>query len=304
MGAFVDDIPGHNELMLANGMTWTARRVRHNGENRANETSIELAHDNGLRILLTVTGDGQRAYESDYQATFTSFLASLAQQGADAIEVWNEPNLDREMAVVDPTQYTALLCASYTAIKEANPETLVISGAPAPTGFFGGSTSTGCDDLPWMQGLVEAGAAECLDFVGVHHTIGATSPNEETGHPIGIGHYTYYFQPMVERYDEAFGGARPLAFTMFGYLSPEGYDKVPQWIAWAADTTVAEQTEWTVQAVQMSIESDKVGMIIIWNLDSTGWGGEHDDIRAGWALIRQDGSCPTCEALHELLLQQ
>lgn len=303
LGAFVDDIPGHNELMLANGMTWTARQVRYSGESRANEASIELAHDNGLRILLAVTGDGQRAYESDYQATFVSFLASLAQQGADAIEVWNEPNLDREMAVVDPAQYTALLCASYTAIKEANPETLVISGAPAPTSFFGGCTLAGCDDLPWMQGLAEAGAAECLDFIGVHYITGATSPNEETGHPIG-DHYTYYFHPMVERYDEAVGGAHPLAFTTFGYLSPEGYDEVPQWFAWSKDTTIAEQAEWTVEAVRMSIESDKIGMIIIWNLDSADWGGEYNDVRAGWALIRQDGSCPACEALHELLLQQ
>jgi len=304
LGAVVDDISGNSELMLAGGMTWVRHQVQHGGEASETEYLISQAHSYGLHILLTVTGDTQRAFELDYQDEFVGFLASLARQGADAIEVWDEPNIDRQMAVVDPAQYTALLCAAHIAIKEANPETLVISGAPAPAGFWEGCTPTGCDDLPWIQGLAEAGAAECFDFVGAHYIQGATSPSEESGHPMGVDHYTYYFWPMLERYDEAFGSVRPLAFTMFGYLSPDGYGEVPQWFTWAEDTTVAEQAEWTVEAVQMSIESGKVGMIIIWNLDSTGWGVGYNDVRAGWALIRQDGTCPTCEALRQLFWQQ
>lgn len=303
LGAVVDDISAHSELMLTCGIMWVKQSVRHSAQGPGNEAPIELAHSNGLRILLTVTGDKQQIYDGEYQATFISFLASLAEQGADAIEVWNEPNLDREVVIVDPAQYTTLLCTAYTAIKEANPDTLVISGAPAPTGYFGGCTSTGCDDLPWVQGLAAAGAAECLDFIGASYTAGATSPSAESGHPMGI-HHTYYFWPMVERYHAAFANARPLAFTTFGYLSPEGYGEAPEWVSWGKNTTVAKQAAWTTEAVQISIDSGKVGMIIIWNLDSTRWGGEHNEIQAGWALIRHDGSCPACEALQELLLQQ
>ena len=304
LGAVAWNIPSHSELMLENGITWVSRQVRHPQGASWTESLISEAHSHGLRILLTATGDGQRAFEPDYQDESVAFLASLARQGADAIEVWNEPNLDREITVTDPAQYTALLCAAYTAIKETNPDTLVISGAPAPTGSFGGCTSKGCDDLPWIQGLAEAGAAECLDFVGAQYSAGATGPGESSGHPGAISdHYSWYFWPMVEAYDEVFGSARPLAFTMFGYLSPEGYGELPEWFGWAADTTVADQAAWTAEAVHMSIESGKVGMIIIWNLDSTDWRGEYN-IQGGYALIRPDGTCPTCEALHELLLRQ
>jgi len=266
---------------------------------------ISQAHSNGLQILLRVIQDPDLFTDSDYQDEYVSFLASLAQQGADAIEVGDEPNIGHGAQNLTPAQYTSVLCEAYTAIKEANPDTLVISGAPAPAAYFGGCTSSGCDDLLWIQGLAETGAAKCLDFVGVHYTSGATSPSVGVGNPMdnGMRPYFMYFWPMVEGYDEAFGGSRSLAFTMFGYLSPEGYDgELPAPFAWAADTTIADQCAWIAEGVHLSIESGRVGMIFIYSLDYTGWGAY--DVGGGYAIIRRGGECPACEALQQLLLQQ
>ena len=215
-----------------------------------------------------------------------------------------EPNLGRN-TILTPAQYTALLCEAYSAIKEASPDTLVISGAPFPSSWWGDCTPAGCDDLLWINGLAEAGAADCLGYVGVHYTQGATSPSERSGHPMESGAYPYflYYWPMVESYSDAFGGARPLAFTQFGYLSSEGYDdELPEGFTWAAETTAADQAAWTAEAVRLSIEDDRIGMLVIYNWDYTWWQG--GNVSAGWALMRPDGTCPTCDALRQLLSEQ
>jgi arabinogalactan endo-1,4-beta-galactosidase len=56
--------------------------------------------------------------------------------GADAIEIWNEPNLGREWpeGQISGGNYTNLLRQASAAIKATNPGTIVISGALAPTG--------------------------------------------------------------------------------------------------------------------------------------------------------------------------
>lgn len=302
LGAFVREISGNSELMLTSGITWASSQTRIGSETRP---LIFQAHDNGLKILLTVIEDDSLITDGDYQTEYVSFLASLTKQGADAIEVGFEPNFGRNAEILTPTQYTNLLCEAYAAIKDANPDTLVVSGAPAPSSFWGDCTSKGCDDLLWVQGLAEAGAADCLDFVGVRYNSGTTSPSARDGNPIDNGTHPYslYFSAMVEHYDEAFQGLRPLAFTMFGYLSPEGYEgELPAHFAWAKSTTTANQAAWITEGVQMSIENGKIGMIVIYNLDSTGWGDYRVD--GGYAIIRPDGSCPTCDALQELLSQQ
>ena len=98
-----------------------------------------------------------------------------------------------------------------------DPGILVISGALAPTGFFGGCTPNGCDDWAYNQEMAAAGAANYMDCVGVHYNAGATSPSASSGHPAddGGGHYTWYFQGMVNAYSVV---GKPLCFTELGYL--------------------------------------------------------------------------------------
>jgi hypothetical protein len=206
-------------------------------------------------------------------------------------------NIDREWPAgsINPASYTDLLRVSYNAIKAANPATLVISGAPAPTGFFGGCHGGGCDDNLYLAGMAAAGAANYMDCVGVHYNEGILPPSATSGDPRGASsHYTRYYGSMVSTYYNAFRGRRQLCFTELGYLSPEGFSGLPAGFEWAANTSVSEQAQWIDQVVSLAARSGRVRLLIIWNMDFAGYGA---DPQGGYALIRPGGGCPACDAL-------
>ncbi len=282
-----------NQMRVA-GMTWIKRQVQAFQDYSG---VINEAHANGFRILLGVVGNPGAVGDDGYLDQYAQSLASAAAQGADAIEVWNEPNIDHEWAAgqISPVRYTEMLRRAYSAIKAANPGTLVISAAPAPTGFFGGCSGAGCDDNHFVAGMAAAGAANYLDCVGVHYNEGVLPPTATSGDPRGnSGYYTRYFWGMLDTYYNAFGGARQLCFTEFGYLTPEGYGPLPGAYGWAQNVTVADQASWIDQAVSLAANSGKVQMMIIWNIDFTNYGA---DPMAGFAIIRPGGGCPACDAL-------
>jgi hypothetical protein len=193
-----------------------------------------------------------------------------------------------------------MLAPAYNAIKGANSRVMVISGAPAPTGAFGGGCSaSGCDDAAYVAGMAGAGAANYMDCIGIHYNEGIISPNQTSGDPRGnSSHYTRYFWGMVNAYYNAFGGSRQLCFTELGYLSPEGYGGLPGGFSWAGNVTVAQQAQWLAEAASLSASSGKVRLMVVWNVDSTTWG---NDPQAGYAIIRKDGSCPACGTLNQVM---
>jgi len=300
LGGHVRDI-GHPyaSLMHYAGMTWSKVQV-HYGEDASG--IIQVAHANGFKIQLSALGRPGMVVEPGFEQNFANWVASLAKAGADAIEVWNEPNIDREWQIgyISPQAYTKLLCASYNAIKAANPGTAVISAAPAPTGWFGGCSPNGCDDKPWMEGLFNAGAANCMDYIGAHHNAGATSPSATSGHPgdNGSGHHSWYFLPQTQLYYNIFRGTRKLFYTEMGYASQEGVPTFSDAFAWARGTNNAQQAAWLAEAVQLSIRTGMVRCIIVWNIDFVRYGYDPQD---GYAIVRPDGSCPACVALHGVL---
>lgn len=285
--------------MYVAGMTWVKYQIRYVDGSSPDGWAglINDTRNRGFRVLLGVVGGSPTDVNggAGYDQRYAGYVAGLAALGADAIEIWNEPNLDREwVAPVDPARYTQLLAASYNAIKSVNPNTLVISGAPAPTGaeaaFPGGQVM---NDDRFIAGMAAAGAARYMDCVGVHYNEGIVPPNWTTGDPRD-DYYTRYLRGMMDVYWNAFGGSRPLCFTELGYLSPEGFGPLPGFFAWAQDTTVAEQAAWLDGAVSIARNSGRVRLLIVWNVDFTGFGA---DPVGGYAMIRPGGGCPACEAL-------
>jgi len=285
--------------MRVAGMTWVKKQYRYRDGQGPQDVAgmINDAHARGFRIIVGVVGFKDEIGNGGYYDRYASFVAGVSALGADAIEIWNEPNIDREWTPgqINPASYTDLLARSYNAIKSTNPNTLVISGAPAPTGFFGGCSGAGCDDDAFLAGMAAAGAANYMDCVGVHYNEGILPPTARSGDPRGnSGHYTRYFGPMMDVYSGAFGGRVPLCFTEIGYLTPEGYGALSGGFAWASDVTVAQQAAWIDQAVSIASRSGRVRLMIIWNVDFTNYG---EDPMAGYAIIRPGGGCPACEAL-------
>jgi hypothetical protein len=287
------------DLMRHAGMLWVKRQVRWGPGATADPGLINDAHARGFKVLLSVLGHpGDIAGGANY-ADFARFVADLARFGADGIEVWNEMNIDREWPAgeIDPVRYTELLRQSYFAIKAANPGTLVISGAPAPTGAEGAfGRARVWNDNTFIAGMAAAGAANYMDCVGVHYNEGIISPTRNSGDPRDP-YYTRYYPGMVSTYFNAFGGARKLCITELGYLSGEGYGPLPGAFGWAGGTSVAQQAQWLAEAVSLARGSSTVRMIIVFNVDFTLYG---DDPQGGYGIIRPGGGCPACDSLHNV----
>jgi hypothetical protein len=284
------------------GMNWAKVQVHYPQDASG---IIAAAHGRGFNIQLSALGTPGMVTQGGFEQDFANWVAGLAAAGADAIEVWNEPNIDREWQIghISPQAYTNLLCTSYRAIKNANSGTAVISAAPAPTGSFGGACQPNggnCDDLPFLQGMYNAGAVQCMDYIGAHHNSGATSPSARSGHPAdgGGGHHSWYFLPQTQLYYQTFGGARKLFYTEMGYASQEGVPAFSDWFAWARGTNNAQQAAWLAEAVRLSINTGMVRCIIVWNIDFVRYGYDPQD---GYAIIRPGGGCPACDSLHGVL---
>ena len=295
----------HPDEMHHAGMNWVKFQMKWSPGMTGTDAEgrIQQAHANGLKVLLSIPGGSEYPSSIDF-AAYVDFLRQVAEQGPDGIEVWNEQNIDREWPAgqIDPGAYVRqMLAPAYNVIKSVNPDILVISGALAPTGFFGGGcTPAGCDDAPYVAGMLAAGAASYADCVGIHYNEGILPPSQIGGDPRGSSsHYTRYFWGMVDAYYGAFGGQRKLCFTELGYVSPEGYGALPASFAWAADTSVAEQAAWLAEAASLAASSGKVRLMIVYNVDFTLW-SEHDP-QAGYAIIRPDGSCPACASLRAVM---
>jgi len=301
LGLFPDTVNAARQ----SGMTWVKKQVRHAPGMAASEWAwlIDEAQSNGFKILLGVVGDKNQIMAPDYQDQYATFVGGLAALGANAIEVWNEPNIDREWpaGAISGGNYTVLLAKSFNAIKSSNSSTVVISGAPAPTGFFGaaGCGSGGCNDDVFMQQMAAAGAAQYMDCVGLHYNEGIVSPGTFSGDPRGE-YPTYYFSSMTSRGYALFGGTK-ICYTELGYLTGEGFSSpLPGAFGWATNTTVAQQAAWLADAASRAATSGNVSLMIVWNVDFKQYEG---DPMGGFAMIRPDGSCPACASLGAVMGQ-
>jgi hypothetical protein len=285
------------------GMNWIKLQYKWRAGDSPNAVAgiIQEAHNNGLKILLSIPGaDLYPAPNGIDFGAYAQFLGGVAALGPDAIEVWNEQNIDREWPAgqISPSSYVNnMLRPAYNAIKNANGNVLVVTGAPAPTGFDNNTNAWA--DNRYIAGMAAAGAASYADCIGVHFNAGATAPSATSGHP-GGSHYSWYYQPMVNLYYNAFGGARKLCFTELGYLSGEGYPGLPGAFGWASGTSVGEQAQWLADTARLARSSNRVRMIIVFNVDFTNY-DPNGDPQAGYAIIRPGGGCPACDTLGSVM---
>lgn len=304
-GRVIELNAGTISAMQTAGMTWVKHIVWFGAGRDLTPTRefIEQAHQAGFKVLLTVRGtvEDMEASSDEYVPRFAAFAGELAALGPDAIEVWYAQNIDREWigGQINGANYVRLLAAAYDAIKAANSNTLVISGAPAPTGFIGaaGCTDMGCNDDVYAQQMADAGAASFADCIGVQYIDGAVSPAQTSGDPRG-DYPTLYFPTMIERAMAPFEGQGiPLCFTWFAYISAEGYEAIwPDYLPWARETSVTEQAKWLRDAVLAAKADGRVALLIVETIDSPG----PDTFFAGSAVIRADGTCPACQAIGSL----
>lgn len=259
---------------------------------------IQTAKGAGFKVLLSILGNPNDLASGggSYIDAYTSFLGGVASYGPDAIEVWNEPNIDREWPAgqISGANYAVMLGGAYAKIKAANSGVMVISAAPAPTGAEAAFPGRVVNDDNWLAQLWAAGGAGMMDCVGVHYNEGIVSPNQTSGDPRD-NFPTRYFWTMIARYDAVTGGSKPLCFTELGYVTPEGYGTIAPNFAWGANTTVAQQSAWLAEAIALASQSGRVRLLIVWNIDYQRY--DDNDPQAGYAIIRPGGGCPACAAI-------
>ncbi|MFP4321392.1 MAG: hypothetical protein ACLFTK_02965 [Anaerolineales bacterium] len=283
------------------GMRWVKFQAVHTVPFDTVVGWINEAQAKGFRILISAIGEPSTIMDPQRQEDYANFVGQLAGAGAHGIEVWNEPNIEREWPAgqVNGGNYTQVLARAYNAIKSANPNTIVVSGGPAPTGFFGtaGCTDQGCNDDVFYQQMAAAGAAQYMDCVGVHYNEGIVSPLQNSGDPRD-NYGTRYYQTNMARALGPFPD-KQACITEIGYLSGDGFSQgLPTAFAWASETSVQEHAQWLGEAVSVARQQGNVRLFIVFNVDFQTF---TDDPQAGYAIIRPDGSCPACATIRAAL---
>lgn len=295
------------ELMRQAGMTWIKWQIPFviddNSLIDVARDRINWSHEHGFYAFITILGRKEELAErgADYYPLYADFVGRVAALQPDAIQVWNEQNLDREwpQGQIDPRLYAELLRQAYEAIKAVDPAIKVVTGAPAPTGAEGafGLDRVWNDDRYYL-GMSNAGVANYADCVGIHYNEGIIAPSQQGGDPRG-DYPTYYFQSMMQRAANPFSASGvPICFSELGYLSPDGYGTLPSGFAWGANTSVQEQAQWLAEAVQIAATQGNVDLLIVFNVNYSQF--VEGDPQGGYAIIRPDGSCPACDALAAL----
>lgn len=301
-GQVIDFGQNATDKMTYAGLRWVKFQVTEGDSDVADK--INQARSRGFRVLISIMGNPARVEDPAYHAQFAQFAGTVAAAGADAIEIWNEPNIARDWPAgkIDPGLYIEILRPSYQAIKAVNPNVIVISAGLAPTLVSESlRTSNFWTEVDYTTQFVADGGLNYIDCMGIHYNITVSPPTWRDD--ARTGDAAFFFLPqLLEHYARVTRNTRPVCITEYGILTDEGYAplaEVAPDFGWAAQNTLQDQGEWLAQAIQLSAANPQVEMIIIWNVDFWHYGA---DPHAGYAIIRKDGGCPTCEHLRRVLI--
>lgn len=285
---------------------------------------IDEAQRNNLHLMLSVVtapewtraAGGIHGPPDDYNE-YANFLTEMINRHPgkiDAIEVWNEQNLDREWVSADginPEKYVEFLTVAYNAIKAADPNIIVISGALSPAGPS--QPPAFLNDFEYMDRALAAGMLDVADCIGAHHNGYNVPPDvlvQDTGSLPEAGTATYRgpfdnqfsgntpntlwtFKSTIDGYIEriqAYPNPKPLCVTEFGWASSEGYDQVPQGFEYARDNTLEEQAQWIVQAFQQMQANEAIWLAFQFNYDFGNKGSGVTDDPVPYSILDINGA--------------
>jgi hypothetical protein len=178
---------------------------------------IDAIKARGVKVLVVVHrapqwSAGGGGIAAPDPAPFARFMGGLAQRvpGADAWELWNEPDSGAFWAgAPQPAAYAALVRAAYPAIKAAQPDDTVVLG-----GLVG-------NNMDFLEQLYAHGAQGSFDAVAVHTDTACLTNGpdvfyrDERGR---IGRYTFSAYREVHAVMRDHGdGAKPIWMTEIGW---------------------------------------------------------------------------------------
>ncbi len=195
---------------------------------------VDLATDNDLKLLVRLSNPpswthadpdiGNQAPPDDLD-DYINFVTTVAERYRGQIthyQIWNEPNVYPEWGEqqVNPEAYTEMLCRAYAALKQVDPEIVVVSAALAPTNAM---DMRDLNDFIFLQRMLDAGAGECFDVLAMQGYGLNSGPTDRRMRPFNV---TY---------------ARPLYIR--DLLVSNGYGHRAIWISEAAWNPVPDPQE-------------------------------------------------------------
>lgn len=215
---------------------------------------------------------------------FCGVLAERYTGRIAAYQVWNEPNLSREWGgrTPDAGGYVALLEVCSEAIRQHDPDAIIISAGLSPTGTYDASATP--DDV-YLQQMYDAGFSDYIDVVGVHAP-GFSAPHVDPADGAG-GHRFFTFRRVedLRRMMIANGdAARQMAILETGWTTDQ-LDPTYSWFA----VDEATQARYLVEAYEYAAFHWRpwVGLMSAIYIADPSW--TEDDEEMWWAVTTPQG---------------
>jgi len=249
---------------------------------------VNIMGSNGIKVLLSIVkaprwsrtvnySSGSHGDEGppDNMQDAADFMIHVAGRycgkGVEAIEVWNEANLDVEWhdkRGISAALYMDMLKRSYTGIKAACPNIVVVAQASTPNGL---NSPTAIDDVVYLQQMYQHGLRDYSDAIGAHPS-GFRSPPDIAPDNLGsyADHRSFFFRGTMDAYRAVMvqnGDANKQIWpTEFGWPVGTGGGAHP-----AGQFNNAEIAgDYYVRAYQWSKAQGWVGAMFAWQLDFSG----------------------------------
>ena len=311
---YYQDVPKTLDLVRGAGFEWVKQQVRWASIEVAPgvydwtqlDSIVGYAALMGIRVLFSVVtapkwsraAGGEDGPPDDY-AAFAGFLSAVATRYAGrvhAYEIWNEQNFSREWGGgrIIAGEYVELLKAAHPAIKAADANAAVISGALTPTGF--NDPNVAIDDMVYLQQMYayQDGVVKTVcDAIGVHGG-GFNNPPDDTPMKKTVptttfkGHKSLYFtrlEDLREIMVLAGDSIKKVWVTEFGWSTT---NQAPDY-EYGKDNTEFDQGTYLVKAYQIGKGWGWVDGMFVWNLNFQQIVKPADE-KFPFGIVRPDGT--------------
>ena len=229
---------------------------------------------------------------ADFVSAFVSRYSSGSPIGrVDAIQVWNEPNLDREWGGSRPinaksaADYVRLLSLAYKAAKKADPSVTVIAANLAPTGWIGPEA---LPDDQYLKAMFDSGLKGNYDVIGANANVQCPCVDAPLASVPRFTHPSFYFRRVEQLHHIMVANGdtdKQIWLVEFGWTT----DPIHETYSWYA-TDEQTKSELIVQAFKYAHEhwSPWIGVMTLWTVADPTWGP--GDEQVWWAVTNPDGS--------------
>ena len=232
---------------------------------------------------------------ADFVYAFVDRYSAQSPIGTvQAIEVWNEVNLDREWGGGPITRqsaadYVRLLSMAYRAAKVANPGVTVIVAGLSPTGV---SADFAQPDDVYLRWMFESGMKGSYDVLGANANVQCPSVEAEYSAPCPVlpqaNHPSFFFRRVEQLHDimvQAGDADKQVWLMEFGWTT----DQVNPGYSWYA-TTEDKKGDLIVRAYQFARQkwAPWIGVMTLWTIADPGWSS--NDEQVWWSVTNPDGT--------------